>query len=247
MQVNDQTSSATAEKIDATQKILDQKLEKANDGISSIVGALADLASKSDDVQSTPSKCVSPVDIKLILSQVTELVEDLSSFRAEMASIKDDIVLFKQQQASELTKLKNDFNSELRKLQENQKKEIKQLKKITNANNQYPRLNNAVLHNFHVPSREEWNVSYTERVAWQLNEYLPMLDVPLNKYNIDITHPLRNNTKGQPVVIIRLVNRHIRNNILDHAFVLERYGIFASEHLTRQCYSPKPSKTCCWF
>ena len=60
-----------------------------------------------------------------------------------------------------------------------------------------------------------------------------MLKIPLNPYNIDITHPLRNNDKGQPVIILRLLNRHIRHEIYYYRkLLLVRYNITVSEHLT---------------
>ena len=226
----------TAEQIDASQKVLDNKLEKANDGINIIVSKLTELTStpvKIISSGSTAKSCLCKEDLNLILSQVTELVEDLRSFRTEISSINEGILLFKQQQAKEITDMKKEFDDKLDIIRTKHKKDFKQLKKITNANNQYPRLNNAILHNFFVPSREEWDVCYTDRVAWQINQYLPMLDIPVNKFNIEITHPLRNNAKGQPVVIVRFVNRHIRNDILDNKHILEKFGVYATEHLTR--------------
>ena len=68
-------------------------------------------------------------------------------------------------------------------------------------------------------------------VAFWINKFLPWLSTPVTPHNIDITDPLRNNSKGQSVIILRLLNRHIRHEIFDNREALLHHGIIVSEHL----------------
>ena len=70
-------------------------------------------------------------------------------------------------------------------------------------------------------------------VAFWLNKFLPMLSTLVTPHNIDITHPLKNNAKGQTVLILRFGNRHVRHDIFNNREFLLRHGITVSEHLTQ--------------
>ena len=110
---------------------------------------------------------------------------------------------------------------------------------------QHNRLHNAVFHNMRVPpinydkdgkqiTQPNDSAKFCQFIADQLNYYLHELSIPVSLHNIDIAHPLRNNSKNQPVVIVRFVNRHLRNEILEKANknILKNHGIGVTEQLT---------------
>ena len=111
------------------------------------------------------------------------------------------------------------------------------MKQKSNNHNQYLRKNNLVLENFLLPNwaKKDCNgFALACYVAFWLNKFLPMLSTPVTPHNINITHPLRNNSKGQTVIIIRFVNRHIRHDVYNNSEALLQHGIRVSEHLTQE-------------
>ena len=122
--------------------------------------------------------------------------------------------------------------------------DIHKLNMKNNDLDQHYRLHNAIFHNMKLPphltsnkdsrqtSHPDDNAKFCKFIADQLNYYLPELSIPVSLYNIDIAHPLRNNSKGQPVVIVRFVNRHLRNEILEYKNQLKNFGVGVTEQLT---------------
>ena len=174
---------------------------------------------------------VSSQEMRFICSQVTELFNDLSSFRSQLVSIEDQIQIMKAEHKKVVEDLKTEFKRELDTVKEQHKKDICELKATCNNQRQYSQMNNVMFHNLIVSITG--NTDFTQEVANVLNHLLPMLKVPLSVHNINVTHPMRSNRRGEPLIIVRFVNRHIKKDILSLRHVLERYQVGATEHLTQ--------------
>ena len=240
------------EDIAAKQIILSDKVDNATEGITTILSQLSNVTHDLDDetkeavgelvttvcstspsmkdikVRNTPcgtsSLIISSDQVKLICQQVTELFNDLTSFRAELRSINNDLEnhivkqeenmqLMKAQHDEAMTQMKTKFENDLAKIRKDNEMEVRSLKAKCNDNYQYSCKNNLVFDNFLVPNwayEKDCNgFELAKYVAFYINEFIPMLQTPVSPHNIDITHPLRNNANGQPVIIVRFVNRHI--------------------------------------
>ena len=247
-------------KLNSKQLQLEKKIDNAAAGISSLVSKLAAAEEGDSETTSAVHKLISTVspdvnvptsssqpkkikynlsneEMQLICQQVNELFNDLSSFRSELSSMSDDILQIKEQHDKDIKEMKKKLDDEVKSLKQSHTAEINSLKEKVNANDQYLRSNNLLLtfknQNLYIPNAENMNgAEFAQNVAWLLNNYLPMLHTPINMYNINIAHPLRLNAKGQPIIIVRFVNRHIHHNVYENREFLSRYGILVTEHLT---------------
>ena len=249
--------------VSTKQVVLQTKIDKAADGISTIVSQLANASSDELDIEakeavgklvtavSTSSTLSSPNQlsttsnlklssdqIKLICQQVTELVNDLASFRSELLSLSEQVADHIKKIQEDMKDMKKSFNEELDIIKADYQKEINLMKQKNNDYNQYLRKNNLVCENFLLPNwamKNDCNgFQLACYVAFWLNKFLPMLITPVTPYNINITHPLRNNSKGQPVIIIRFVNRYVRHDVYNNREALLQHGITVNEHLTQE-------------
>ena len=124
--------------VSAKQVVLQTKIDKAADGISTIVSQLASASSDELDIEakeavgklvtavSTSSTLSSPNQlsttsnlklssdqIKLICQQVTELVNDLASFRSELLSLSEQVADHIKKIQEDMKDMKKSFNEEL--------------------------------------------------------------------------------------------------------------------------------------
>lgn len=164
--------------------------------------------------------------------------------RSDADNLKDEVAKLSVIVKDSLTGIAN-IN---KRIAANEAKHAADTHKLTTINNdldQHYRLHNAIFHNIRVPpinydksgkqiSHPGDNAKFCQYIADQLNHYLPNLSIPVSMHNIDIAHPLRNNAKNQPVVIVRFVNRHLRNEILEkeNKSILKSFGIGVTEQLT---------------
>ena len=241
-----QVESAT---IEAKQKRLDNKINLANAGIVTIIQKLAQYSSNCPETNEAVAELVSSIsptsdspnnhvqqevecnlsseDIKLICNQVTELFNDLSSFRTELNSLHDEIINMQQKHAEEIKKISAKFEDDLNKAKLQFQQDIKTLHDKQNAQDQYMRSNNLIFRYMKLPEGNCSGAAFAHYVAEIINSCLPMLHIPVNAFNINISHPLGSNS-----VIVRFTNRHIRNDIYDNKDYLWNYGILVTEHLT---------------
>lgn len=246
------------ENVSSKQDVLENKIEKATEGISTIISHLANASSNElneetkqavnhlmttvcpSSTSSPPSKTgtslnMSSDQIKVICDQVTELFNDLASFRAELTSLNEQLNTYITSNKKDIANMKKDFADELALLRADYMKEIQMMKQKSIDHDQYLRKNNLILGNFLLPNwarKKDCNgYALACYVAFWINNFLPMLSTPVTPHNINITHPLRNNSKGQSVLIIRFVNRHIRNDIFYNRQALLQHGITVTEHL----------------
>lgn len=138
-------------------------------------------------------------EIKVICNQITELFNDLSSFRSEMNSINDQLIKLEEKHDKDILSIKKNCEDELNAVKILLKEEIDKLKERNNSLDQYLRSNNLVLHKFRIPKGIYSGTEFTHYVAETLNSLLPMLKTRLSVHNINITHPLRSNSRGQPL------------------------------------------------
>ena len=232
------------------QAVLAKKIDKTNEGIASIVSKLTEAVnaeSTDEEAIEAVQKLVSTVnpdqkknpnlsneDIKMICSQVIELFNDLNSFRAELSTITEEFEKLKIKNEKDLNDLRNKLHQEINDVKMEHSKEIVRLKEKHNENDQYLRSNNLVFRNL-LPNNYKvmsGAAAFAHYVAEQINYFLPMLNIPVSVHNIDIAHPLRSNAKGQPPIIVRFTNRHVRHNVFENKDYLKRFGIFVTEHLT---------------
>ena len=232
------------------QAVLAKKIDKTNEGIASIVSKLTEAVnaeSTDEEAIEAVQKLVSTVnpdqkknpnlsneDIKMICSQVIELFNDLNSFRAELSTITEEFEKLKIKNEKDLNDLRNKLHQEINDVKMEHSKEIVRLKEKHNENDQYLRSNNLVFRNL-LPNNYKvmsGAATFAHYVAEQINYFLPMLNIPVSVHNIDIAHPLRSNAKGQPPIIVRFTNRHVRHNVFENKDYLKRFGIFVTEHLT---------------
>ena len=126
--------------------------------------------------------------IKLTKSDYDKLVDEMT----KLTSIAKDLV-------SGITELKRSIETQDAKIAT---VEHKMLMK-NNDLDQHFRLHNSIFHNMQGTGEGS---KYCQDIANQLNYMLPHLSTPVSIHNIDIAHPLKNNSKNQPVVIVRFVN-----------------------------------------
>ena len=239
---------------------LQSKIDNATDGITNILSRLVSSSSSELDTESqqavrdlittvcptsppslpstSSSLNLSSDDVKMICTQVTELFNDLASFKAELNSLDEEVRSFMSQTKKDMEDMKKSFEKDMALMQADFQKEIKQIRTKSEGNDQYPRKNNLLLDNFRLPywaRRKDCDgFALACYVAHWLNKFLPMLSTPITPHNIDITHPLMNNSKGQTRLIIRFLNRHVRHNVFANREALLQHGISVSEHLTQE-------------
>ena len=105
-----------------------------------------------------------------------------------------------------------------------------QEKKIDGVN-QYLKLNNLLLHKFHLPKNRLSSLEFSIFIAEQLNYFLPQLPVPVHWSHISDAHPLKTKSKKSNVIIVRFCNRNIRHMIYENRDSLPG-RLMITEHLT---------------
>ena len=111
------------------------------------------------------------------------------------------------------------------------REELDKLKKEHDELKQYIKQDNLLLHGFYLPPYELSSLRFSHFIAQQINQYLPMLDVPVKWEHISDAHPLRTHNKRSNVIIIRFCNRNIRHEIYANRKFLPN-GMSITEHLT---------------
>ena len=252
------------DEVAAKHDVLNDKIDKATDGISSILSHLSNASSSTEldaeakeavnnlistvnsntaveiipklDVHDSTTLKISSEQIKLICRQVSELFNDLVSFRAELHTLNEHLTSLIKKNEDAIKAMQQNFDKELAKMKAEFQNEIRSLKIKCNKNDQYTRKNNLIFENFLLPNwaklKDCDDFEIAKYVAFWLNNFMPMLKTPVNPYNINIAHPLKNNAQGQPVIIVRFVNRHIKHDILNLSDVLLQHGIAVNEHLS---------------
>ena len=244
------------------QNKLNDKIDNANNGIANILQVLNEAAVHSENndpeviehvseliaqVSQDNVPCASGINskpvhynissdqLKILCSQVTEIFNDLSLFRSELKSINDELINLKKKQEEDMKNLKDKFEKDLNAATSLFKKEINTLNIKTNSTDQYTRINNLLFHNLFIQMFGKYDkTEFAHKVAELLNYFLPMLKTPVSIHNIDIAHPMRKNAKGQPIVIVRFTNRHVRHDIYDNKDFLKNHGVLVTEHLTSE-------------
>ena len=204
------------------QEILQKSVDGVNTKIDKVAHILStariDDSSEITNKDTTPTLKLTPTDIQLLKEEVTHLKEVMSGFVAEIKSLKQAVT-------------------------ENCNAELKKVKILVNDQDQYNRKNNAMFTSLASPPpttdpsgklirNPNENAIFCQFIANQLNHYLPNLSIPVSLNTIDTAHPLRNNCKGESVVIVRFANRHQKHEILGHKKHLMNFGISVYEQLT---------------
>lgn len=245
----------------ATQKILNEKIDKASGNINSILTLLGNIPPNAinsqasdavnilvDTVSPSPNSSsntttttnsqsnifeMSNEEIILICNQVTELFNDLASFRVELNSTNEAISRMKEKHEKDIKDMEEKYNNEIAKMKKKYDEELVLLKEKSNDLDQHPRLNNLIFRNFYIPDGDWSGYTFACYIATTLNNLLPMLEMPVTPYNIDIAHPLRKTSRGENVVIVRFTNRHVRHDIYKNKDYLLNYDIYVTEQLTK--------------
>jgi len=97
---------------------------------------------------------------------------------------------------------------------------------------QYSRSNCLVVHGTNIKTSKNYH-SYVDAVISVLNDKLP-LSYDICPKDIDILHPLPPNKKGQIPVIIKFIQRSIRNEVYAKKSSLVKTGITITESLTKR-------------
>ena len=249
----------------AKQDVLNEKIDNATHGISSILSHLTNASSSTEldveakeavnnllltvdsnsemhtkiDVQDRNATLkISSEQIKLICQQVAELFNDLVTFRTELRTLNEHLTNHIKNNEKAIKIMQQNFDKEIAKVKADFHNEVRSLKMMCYSHDQYSRKNNLIFENFLLPNwalRKDCDgFDLARYVAFWLNNFLPMLKTPVNPYNIDITHPLKSNSQGQPVIIVKFVNRHIKHDIFNHWEILQQHGIAVSEHLSSE-------------
>ena len=246
---------ANIDDIAAQQVVSAEKKENATEGISTILSQLSTTPNLQDDAKeavdnlvktvcttspsiksslevkntSSSSPVISSEQVKLICQQVRELFNDLSSFRTELRSMDTVLHNHIKKLEEDMISMKAKHDEDMKAMKSKHETDIAKVKGKVNDNDQYPRKNNLIFGNVWLPDwakqRDCNGFELANYVAFNLNTFLPMLHTPVTPYNIDITHPLRNNRDGKSVIIVRFVNRHIRHDIYNNRESLLNLGI----------------------
>ena len=210
-----------------------EELEASVNGVNSRLDKMVELISNAtvvEDDNIDANEEQPQVSIKLKKSDADLLKEEMT----QLLGISKNLV-------SETVKL----NETIASIEAKQAEENLKMVMAINDLDQHFRLHNAIFHNMRLPPvsyddygkiiyQTGYGAKFCQFIADQINYYLPNLSVPVSLHNIDIAHPLKNNSRDQPVVIVRFVNRHIRNEILEkeNKDVLKSHGIGVTEQLT---------------
>ena len=246
-------TSEDSSSIEVKQIKLDNKIDRANAGIAVIIQQLAKAFTNCPEPNEAVAELVSTVspdliseetnneqlqhslsseEIKLICDQVTEIFHDLSSFRTELNSLNDEFIKLQQKHSEDIKQINVKFEDDLNKAKLQYRKEINSLNEKQNLQDQYLRSNNLVFADLDLPQYNCSGAAFAHYIAQQINNFLPMLHIPVNEFNINIAHPLKSKVKGKSLVIVRFTNRHIRNDIYENREYLRYHGITVTEHLT---------------
>ena len=96
---------------------------------------------------------------------------------------------------------------------------------------QHSRKNNALIHGFtNLPHLN--GTAFIEFIANELNRLFPSLNGVIYPMHIDDAHPLKTKNSRSRVVIIRFVNRWLKNELINCQDDLYNTGLSITEHLT---------------
>ena len=211
-----------------------ETLQASVDGVNARLDKMSEMLSKAVIVENEgdTSSDEDPVavTIKLKRSDAETMKEEISKLSSTVKDLMNGIAEINESIVAKDAKRDADNH--------------KLIMKNNDLDQQY-RLNNAIFHNIQVPPinydkdgkqiiQHNDSAKFCQFIADQLNFYLPELSIPVSLHSIDIAHPLRNNSKNQSIVIVRFVNRHLRNEILekDNKNILKSHGIGVTEQLT---------------
>ena len=104
---------------------------------------------------------------------------------------------------------------------------------LLDKNEQYTKIENLLIHGLTgVPNYKGY--LFSTWVADMINMLIPNLDFAISPEHISISHPLRNNDEMTKVVIVRFVNRDVRNEIFYKKKWITNSNVYITEHLTKR-------------
>ena len=226
---NTSNSDSDSNKLATKQEILQKSVDGVNEKIDKVSNILSNaIVDGSQIVHSSETPDADPTSVKLNLTtgdiqflkdEVTQLRNVMNGYVTEIETLKQEIL-------------------------EKCDAEVKKVKILVNDQDQYNRKNNAMFTSLQVlppPTKDPAgkiirnpndNATFCQFIANQLNHYLPDLTLPVSLNTIDTAHPLRNNSKGESLVIVRFANRHQKLEIMGYKKLLKSFGIGVYDQLT---------------
>ena len=115
-----------------------------------------------------------------------------------------------------------------------------------NSNEQYPRRNCLLINKLGwLPKYRGWR--FSQFIAKQLTRLFP--DYPVGLRDIDTSHVLYKDEDDQLVVVVKFVNRDVRNQIWDERSSISDPNVFLSEFFTpfnKELFSKAKAAGCAW-